>query len=62
MMIIYSMCYIMVIAWKHIRDTRNFNNIVTQALIKFFFPARQGTKGNSRHSDRNNSLCPSWSG
>jgi len=28
----------------------------------FFFPARQGAEGNSRHSDRNISLCPSWSG
>ena len=36
-------------------DARDFNNIETRAVIKFFFhPARQGTKGNSRHSDRNN--------
>jgi len=26
------------------------------------FPARQGAEGNSRHSDRNISLFPSWSG
>jgi len=25
----------------------------TQAVIKFFFPARQGAEGNSRRSDRN---------
>ena len=25
----------------------------TQAVIKFFYPARQGAKGNSRHSERN---------
>jgi len=34
-------------------DARNFNNKETQAVIKFFFPARNGTEGNSRHSDRN---------
>ena len=28
----------------------------------FFFPARQSAEGNSRHSDRNNSLFPSCSG
>ena len=28
----------------------------------FFFPARQGAEGNSRHFDRNISLFPSWSG
>ena len=31
----------------------DFNNKETRALIKFFFPARQGAEGNSRHSDRN---------
>jgi len=34
-------------------DVRDFNNIEMQAVIKFFFPARQGTEGNSHHSDRN---------
>ena len=37
-------------------DARDFNNIQTRSVIKFFFPpckARQGTEGNSRHSDRN---------
>jgi len=35
-------------------DMRNFNNIETQAVIKFFFfPVRQGAKGNTRHSDKN---------
>ena len=33
-------------------DARDFNNIETQ-LSSFFFPARQGAEGNSRHSDRN---------
>jgi len=49
-------------AWKHVRDARDFNNIETRALIKFFFPARQGAEGNSRNSDTNISLFPSWSG
>ena len=48
-------------ARKHVRNTRDFNNIETRAVIKFFF-ARQGAEGNSRHSDRNISLFPSWSG
>jgi len=34
-------------------NTRDFNNTEMRAVIKFFFPARQGTEGNSRHSDRN---------
>jgi len=34
-------------------EARDFNNIETQAVIKFFFPARQGAEGNSRHSERN---------
>jgi len=33
-------------------DARDFNNMETRALIKFF-PARQGAEGNLRHSDRN---------
>ena len=49
-------------ARKHVRDARDFNNIETRAVIKFFFPARQGAEGNSSHSDRNITLCPSWSG
>ena len=40
-------------ARKHVRDARDFNNIGTRAVIKFFFSARQGVEGNSRHSDRN---------
>ena len=39
-------------ARKHVRDARDFNNIETRAVIKFFFHARQGAEGNSRHSDR----------
>ena len=49
-------------ARKHVRDGRDFNNIETRAVIKFPPPARQGAEGNSRHSDRNISLFPSWSG
>jgi len=48
-------------ARKDVRDARDFNNIETRAVIKFFF-ARQGAEGNSRRSDRNISLFPSWSG
>jgi len=44
---------------KHARDARDFNNIQTRTVIKFFFPARQAAEGNSRHSDRNISLFPS---
>ena len=48
---------------KHVRDVRNFNNIEPWAVISFFFfAARQDAEGNSRHSDRNISLFPSWSG
>jgi len=49
-------------ARKHVRDARDFNNIETRAVIKFFFSARQGAEGNPHHSDRNISLFPSWSG
>jgi len=49
-------------ARKHDRDARDFNNIETRDIINFFPPARQGAEGNSRHSDRNISLFPSWSG
>ena len=34
-------------------DECDFNNMETQAVMKFFFPARQDAKGNSHHSDRN---------
>jgi len=47
---------------KHVMDARDFNNIETRSVIKFFFPARQGAEGNSRHSDKNINLVPSWSG
>ena len=46
---------------KHVRDARDFNNIETRSDIKFIFLARQGAEGNSRHSERNSSLFPSWS-
>ena len=41
---------------KHVRDGRDFNNIETRAVIKFYFPARQGAEGNLRHSDGNISI------
>jgi len=34
-------------------DARDFSNMETRALIKFFFPAWQGAEGNSSYSDRN---------
>jgi len=34
-------------AQKHVRDPRDFNNIETRTVIKFFFPASQGAGGNS---------------
>ena len=34
-------------------DARNFNNMEMRAIMKLFFPARQGAIGNSHHSDRN---------
>jgi len=34
-------------------DARDFNNIETRAVMKFFFPARQGAKRNSCHSEKN---------
>jgi len=43
-------------------EKHDFNNIETRAVIKFFFPARQGAEGNSRHSERNISFFTSWSG
>ena len=49
-------------ARKHVRDARDLN-IETRAVIKIFLPpARQGAEGNSRHSDRDISSFPSWSG
>ena len=33
-------------------DARDFNNMETRA-VNFFFFARQGAEGNSRHSERN---------
>jgi len=53
----------MKLARKHIRNSRDFNNIETRAVIKIFFPpAKQGAEENSRHFDGNVSLFPSWSG
>ena len=49
-------------ARKHVRDARDFNNIETRDVIKFPPPAKHGAEGDSRHSDRNISLFPSWSG
>jgi len=34
-------------------EARDFNNIETRSVIKFFFLSRQRAQGNSRDSDRN---------
>ena len=34
-------------------DARDFNKMKRELSSSFFFPARQGAEGNSRHSDRN---------
>ena len=50
-------------ARKHVSDARDFNNIETRAVIKFFFPpCKARRQRNSRHFDRNISFFPSWSG
>ena len=43
---------------KHVTGERDFNNIETRTLIKFFFFTRQGAEGISFNSDRNISLFP----
>jgi len=48
-------------ARKHVSNAHDFNNIEMRAVIKFFFPARQGAEGKSSQSDRNISLFPSLS-
>jgi hypothetical protein len=41
-------------ARKHVMDARDFRNMETRAVTKFFFlPARQGAEGNSLHCDSN---------
>jgi len=40
-------------AQKHVNDARDFNNMETRAVIKFFPPARQGAEANSQHCERN---------
>ena len=45
-------------ARKHVRDVRDFNNIKKRTAKKYFFSARQGAEGNSRHSDRNFFFLP----
>ena len=48
-------------ARKHVRDTRDFNNIETRAFNNFFPLQGKASEGNSRHSDRNIILFPSCS-
>jgi len=49
-------------ARKHVRDASDFNNIETRVVIKFlyFFSPLQCAERNSRNSDRNIRLFPSW--
>jgi len=49
-------------ARRHIRRRARFQQHRDASRPQVSFPARQGAKGNSRHSDRNISLFPSWSG
>ena len=49
-------------ARKHVRNARDFNNMKRELSSSSSPPARQGVEGNSRHSDTNISLFPSWSG
>jgi len=37
-------------ARKHVRDARDFNNIETRAVIKFFFPPLQGKAPKEIHA------------
>ena len=48
-----SLCLLQRLKGSMSGDARDFNNIETRAVVKFFFPARQGSEGNSHHSDRN---------
>jgi len=48
-------------ARKHVRRRARFHQHRDASCHQFFFPARQGAEGNSRHSDRNISLFLSWS-
>jgi len=46
---------------KIMSGTRAISTKLRRELSESLFSARQGTEGNSRHSDRNISLFPSWS-
>jgi len=43
-------------ARKHVRDTRDFNNIETRAVIRYFSPARQVAEEKLINSFRDNSF------
>jgi len=47
---------------KHVRRRARFQQHRDASCHQVAFPARQGTEGNSRHSYRNITLFPSWSG
>ena len=48
-------------ARKHVRDCAISTTSRRVLSLSFFFSARQGAEGNSRRSDTNISLFPSWS-
>ena len=49
-------------ARKHVRRRARFQQHRDASCHQVFFPARQGVEDHSRHSGRNISLFPSWSG
>ena len=49
-------------ARKHVRDARDFNNIKTRAVIKFFSPLQGKAPKEIYTTLTNISLFPSWSG
>ena len=50
-------------ARNHVKGRARFQTTWKRELSSSFsFPTRQGAEGNSRHSDKNISLFPSWSG
>jgi len=50
---IASLCLLRRLKGSMSGNACDFNNMEKRAVINFFFSARQGAEGNSRHSDRN---------
>jgi len=49
-------------AQNHAKDVHNLKKNRDVSCHQVSFPAKQGIRGNSGHSDRNISLFPSWLG